>query len=173
MAVAVGPGPELFQYPGELSDRRVGEAVADRLRPRTLLLGVPRVPIEIVLDAGERGLLLIGELVFGRRIKRCYRHVQVDTDAVRGILYSNAGGNDRPPVAALRGISLVAKAGHQLGPCARDALDIPALASWLVGETEAGKSRANEVKRVGRIAAMSGWIRERLDYFLELDDRPR
>src|SRR5271156_4080360 len=40
MAVAVGPGPELFQYPGELPGRRVGEPVANRLWPRTLLLGV-------------------------------------------------------------------------------------------------------------------------------------
>ena len=40
MAIAVGPGPELFQYPGELPSRRVDEPVANRLWPRTLLLGV-------------------------------------------------------------------------------------------------------------------------------------
>jgi hypothetical protein len=78
-----------------------------------------------------------------------------------------------PPIAALCGVSLVAKARHQLRPCSRDALDIPAVAGGFVGETVAWKRRANDVKCVGSIAAMSDRIRERLDYLLKLDDRPR
>ena len=43
----------------------------------------------------------------------------------------------------------------------------------LVGETVTRQRRADDVKGVGRIAAMSSRIRQRLDDFLKLDDRPR
>jgi hypothetical protein len=44
VAVAVGPGPELLDDPRGERGRRVGERVADRLRPGGVLLRIARIP---------------------------------------------------------------------------------------------------------------------------------
>src|SRR5580704_15807130 len=97
----------------------------------------------------------------------------MNPDAIGGVLYSDAGRYDRSPIAALCGISLVANARHQLRPCARDTLNVPPVARRLIRKAIAWKRRTNQMKCVGRVAAMSSRIRQRLDHFLKLDDRSR
>ena len=61
IAVAIGPGPELLEDPRRLPARRIGQAIAERLRPGRLLLGITGVPIPIILDPAQRpGLLMAG-----------------------------------------------------------------------------------------------------------------
>src|SRR5678815_4189114 len=100
MAVAVHPRPELLDDPRGLPARRIRESVAERLRPRALLLRVARVPVGVVLHAGECGLLAIGEIVHRRGVWRDDRHVQMNAEAVRGVVQSYGGRDDRAPIAA-------------------------------------------------------------------------
>src|SRR6266851_4350015 len=101
MTVAVGPRPEFFQNPHRLADGRIGEAVAERLRARALLLGIAGVPIVVVLYTREGGFFPIGQVWRGR-VGRNDRHVQVDADAIGWVLDSDASSHRGAPVAALR-----------------------------------------------------------------------
>src|SRR5216683_5767527 len=95
MASTVGPCPKLLEDPSHLADRRVAEAVANGLRPRTLFLGVPGVPVVVIPEASERRFFRRGE-VAARRIDshqqvQYERQVHMDSEAVGGVLKSDAG----------------------------------------------------------------------------------
>ena len=82
------------------------------------------------------------------------------------------GGRDRrTPVTTLRAERVVAEGDHQLDPCRGDPLDAPAGPRRLVAEPVAGHRRADDVERVGRVAAVAGGVAQRLDDVEELDDR--
>src|SRR5713226_7915221 len=158
MSVAVGPRPELLQYPRELPRGGVAQAIAQGLGTCTLLLGIPGVPIVVVLHPGDRGLLLFRQIVRGRWIWQCDWHVQVDADTVGRILNPNAGRHHRTPIAALSRVALVSQTGHQLRPCARDPLHVPSSAGGLVRKAVAWKRRAHDVKCIGGITTVSSRI---------------
>src|SRR5262245_35230119 len=158
MTVAIGPCPEFFQNPGHLPRRRIGEAIAERLRASALLLGVPGVPIVVMLHPGDGRFFLFCEIIHGRRIWRCDRHVQVDAETVRGILRAYTCCYQCTPVSALSCIFRIAEPGHEFRPCTRDALAIPSGTCGFVGKSIAGECWAYDVERVGGITAMRGWI---------------
>ena len=168
---AVGPGPELLQDPCGLPGRRVGEPVAQRLRPCALLLGVAGFVLVIVLHCGQRTLLEGGQLVHRVGVGRDQRHVQVDAAAMRGFGHRDAAGHHRAPVPTLRHVAIVAQALHQLAPGAADAFDAPAPGGRLVGEAVARQCGAHDVEGILRLAAITGGVGERADDLQELDDR--
>src|SRR6185437_12911891 len=90
IAVAIGPGPELLEDPRRLTAWRIGEAIAERLRPSRLLLGVTGIPIPIVLDTIQSSDLLTAGLSLD---VRPHAHGQRDVDAgtVVRILRSERG----------------------------------------------------------------------------------
>ena len=161
MALVIGPRPELLDDPRRLRRRRVDEAVAERLRARRLLGGVAHAPLAVILEAGDRRLLGLGELLAVTAARAHRDHVQVDAHAVVRVLHAERGGDRRTPVAALRAEAVVAECGHQLGPGVGDALDAPPGAPRLVAEPVAGHRRADDVERIGRIAAVLGGITQR------------
>ena len=83
------------------------------------------------------------------------------------------GGHRGAPIAALRPIAGIAETSHQHRPGFRYAIDTPTGGRRLGREPEAGQRGTDDVKRVGRGAAMGGRIGERLNYLVELDDGPR
>src|SRR6266851_6052265 len=173
MSIAVGPRPELLQDPCELPRRGIAQAIAQGLRACTMLLGISRVPIIVVLHPGDRGLLFFSVTVCSRRIWQRDRHVQVDADTVGGILNPDAGRDHRTPIAALSRVALVSQPGHQLRPCAPHPLHVPSGARRFVRKAVARKRRTYEVKRIGGIATMSSRISQRFDHFLKFHDRTR
>ena len=137
-----------------------------------MLLGVARVPVGVILDALQRAGFFrrrVADHVRPRRHRKC----DVDARAVRGIQGADRGGHRRSPVAALCAVARITQALHQLGPGRGDAIDAPAGRGRLGREAEPGQGRADDMEGVGRIAAVLGWIDQRLDHLVELDDRPR
>ena len=80
-------------------------------------------------------------------------------------------GDERAPIAALRHILRVAKALHQHGPGARDALGVPAGRGRLARKPVARHRRNHEVEGVRCARAMRRWIGQRIDDLQLLDDR--
>ena len=105
-----------------------------------------------------RGAFLVGEIA-GAVGRRQRRH-QVDAEQPVGILQRQAGGDAGAPVAAHGQEPLVAQPGHQLGPGAGDAVDVPAGAGRLAAEGVPGQRWNHHVKRVGppRVAAVGGSV---------------
>src|SRR5580658_6812930 len=95
----------------------------------------------------------------------------MDTHAVNGVLNSYTSRDRGSPIAALRKVALVPEARHQLRPRFRDALHVPSMLRGFVRIAVAGKGRAHDVERIGGAAAVRGRVGERLDDFLEFDDR--
>ena len=79
----------------------------------------------------------------------------------------------RAPITALGRVARVAEPQHQVRPGAGDALHVPSGAGRLIGESVARQRRGNHVERVGGIAPERGRIRQRLNDFMELNDRSR
>ncbi len=149
---------------------RVGQAIAQGLRPGRLLLGVTRVPVGVIFDSLERPRLFWGRLALHLRPRR-HGERDVNAGAVAGILRAERGGHGGAPVAALRAIAGVAQAIHQLGPGGRDAIDAPAGGLGLVREAEAGQRRTDHVEGVGGIATVRGRVDQRFDDLVEFDNR--
>ena len=159
VAVVVRPAPELLHDPGGERGRRVGERVADRLRPRALLDRVARVPLRAVPERVERGLLALGQVAERRGVGRRERRAEVEArDPVR-VLLAEAGADRGAPVAARRAEALVPELGHQVRPGVGDPLHAPAGLRGLVAEPVAGQRGTDDVERVGRV----GRVRERAE----------
>src|SRR5215813_3272838 len=109
MAVAVGPGPELFQNPRSLPARRIRQCIAECLRPRGLLLGIAGIPIGVILDSLQRARLLRSRHTFDIG-PRGHRKGNVDTRAMIGVERAERCRYCRTPIATLRAIACVAEA---------------------------------------------------------------
>ena len=166
--------------PGRKPHRRVGQGVADRLRPRAHDDAVGAVLLVEGVKRVERCAFLLGESRRrGPATGEHRRHVggdrrrQIDVDAEQSCrcLARHRAGDRGAPVAALGDIAGVAQALHQLRPGAGDAIRIPAPVLRLSGEAVAGHRRDHEMKRVGCARAMRRGIGERIDDLQLLDDR--
>src|SRR5262249_50331981 len=125
IAVAIGPGPELFENPRRLPARRVGKTVTDRLRPGRLLLRVARIPVVVIFGPLQR-LRLHGSRLRDRIGLRPNREGDVYARPVVAILRTKRGGDRRAPIATLRAVTTVAEPVHQARPRPCDAVDTPA-----------------------------------------------
>src|SRR5262249_33009323 len=97
----------------------------------------------------------------------------MDSEAVGGVLKSDAGRDGSAPITTLCGISLITEPRHQLGPRLCYPLHIPSLAGRLVREAVTRKRRTHQMERVGSLTAMRGRVGQRFDYFQKLHDRSR
>src|SRR6185312_6517482 len=149
---------ELLDDPGTLPGRRIGEAVAERLRPRRLLFGVAGAVLAVAVEIGKRLLLEGGQVTEGVRIRSSHRHVQMDSGDVLGILTAHARRHHRAPVTTLGAVAVIPQPRHQLGPRQRDVVDAPADSSGLTAPAVAGQGWADDVKGVSGVAAVSSWI---------------
>ena len=175
MAVAVGPGPELLEDPCRLAGGRVDEAVAERLRPGRLLLGVARVPLGVVLAArrGRAAPRRVGSpSSFGRApIAR----VTWIAGAVLGVgarrsPWSPPSPSRRPGRRSGRSRGRPSVVRQRV---ARSSATPQPVVGRLAGEAEAGQRRGDDVEGVRGVAAVRGRVGERLDHLVELDDRAR
>src|SRR5581483_8308034 len=173
VAVAVAPGAELLDDPRRQAGGRVVEPVAERLRLRALDALVARLLLEELPRAHQVDDLLLREPVGGVRGvgREGDHHVQVDAGARVRVVRAEVRAHHRAPVAALRAEAGVAEAGHQLGPEGGDPLRVHAERGRAVGEPGAPHRRADDVERVGRVAAVRRRIGERADHLHELGDR--
>src|SRR6266403_2575029 len=97
--LGIRPLRQLLIDPGGLADRRVGEAVAERLRPRALDPGVARAAVAVRRQPRQGGLLLGARLALeGRREED--RKVQVNGLQALHVLLGHPGGHARTPIAA-------------------------------------------------------------------------
>ena len=170
----------VVEHVGRKGDRRVRQA-RQRLRARSHQEGVVNLRVEEdepFVDAA----FLIGETGRRRRPdercvvdldRDCAGHVGVDAEQFRRRLHADHVGDDRAPVAALRGELLVAEAPHQRDPGAGDALGAPAGRGRLAGEAVAGHRRDHQMEGVRGAAAMGGRVGQRSDDLELLDDRTR
>src|SRR6266508_4238658 len=171
----VRPLPELLDDPCELPDRRVGQAVRQRLRAGRLELhvcGQLGVESRQLPEARQVGLAQVGELcwIAGRERQK---HVDVYPDDVFGIDPAQRERDHRAGVAALREVAVVAEAAHQLGPGLSHPLGAPAGAAVRPGEPEPGDGGNHQVERVGRVAAVAARVVQRPDDVEELCDAAR
>ena len=103
VAAAIGPGAELLDDPRGEPGRRIGEAEGERLRPRALDPLVAGLLLEPVLELAEVGASPrpSGRPIFGIAPQR--QQVEVDADQLVGMHRAQPRGDERAPVAALRG----------------------------------------------------------------------
>src|SRR5439155_10101109 len=101
-----------------------------------------------------------------------YRRRQVDVDAEqsRWRLARHGAGDRRAPVPALRNVTGVPQALHELRPGSRDVVGVPSGAGRLAGEAVARQGWNNHVERVVGAGSVRGWVRERSDDLELLDD---
>jgi hypothetical protein len=164
--------------PARQTDGRIGQAVADRLRPRALLSDV--TPLELRAVRIERRPLALRHPLRGRRkpVERG-EHVgrgppeEVEVDAEQSVRRHEAQsvGDGGADVAALGHIARVAEAIHQRRPGLRDAARIPADGLRLGREPVAGQRRQHEVEGILGASAVRGRIGERADDLKQLEDR--
>src|SRR6185295_18432813 len=103
VAPAIAPRPELLDDPGGQTHRRVAEPVGQRLRLRALDLHVARLlahPVRQLLDVL---LFLVGGRGWWCLVTSYGEQVDVDAGHAIGIRRAQARGDERAPVAALRG----------------------------------------------------------------------
>src|SRR5262249_270534 len=99
--------------------------------------------------------------------------IQMYADTAGRVLGTDAARDRGTSISALGRVALVAQPAHQLGPRARDALDVPPRPRTFVGKAIARKRWTYDMKRIGRIAAVRSGVRERLDNLVKLHDRTR
>jgi hypothetical protein len=172
----VDPVVELVDDPGQLAGRRIGQAIGDRLWPGGVHLEVavplPKEGIHaadaILLHVGERRQLGVVDPAVRNESDR--RRVQMNADDVLGIGVTELGREHRAQVAALRPVSLVADAVHELGPRPCRASRRPARLGQWSREAESRERGDDEMERIGRIAAMRARVGEGLDDIEEFGD---
>src|SRR5262249_27718777 len=105
---------------------------------------------------------------FGRY---CRRQIDVDAHQAGRHLTRHGFGDGGAPVATLGAVTRVSEALHELTPCSRDMVGVPARTRWLSGEAVAGHGRDHDVERILRPSTVRGRIRQRVDHTYKLDDR--
>ena len=173
----VRPLLELLHDPGELTDRRVGEAVGQGQRPGRGDLEVAVALGHEPAEALQSRLLHVAERLRGLLVHLAERDepygrcVHVYADHPVGIHPAEIGRHERAEVAALGAVPLVAESAHQLGQCAGHPAARPAGLGDGTGEAESGQRRDHQVERVGRVTAVGAGVAERPDHVEELHDR--
>ena len=155
-------------HPGREGDRRVEQAVADRLRARGHL---DEVAVSGPTEGGEllgRGPLLVGVRRHGAAQSR-HEQVRVDADQPVGSLAAHRVGDAGADVAALSHVAGVAESAHQLGPGACRPAEIPADLGRLAGEAVPGQGGQHEMKGILGAAAVRGRVRQGPDGVDQLD----
>ena len=139
----------------------VAGAAADRLqRPgHGLLLG---------LGHPLHHLGLVGGLLGGGLGEE---HVEVGGDEPVAEDLGHAPGDQRPPVAPLHDVALVAQLLHDLGNGLGAAVHVHAGVGGGTGESVAGQRRDHDVEGVGRIAAVGRRVGQRAHHLPELHHR--
>ena len=163
---------QLLIDPGGLADRRVGEAVAERLRPRALDPGVARAAVAVRRQPRQGGLLLGARLALEGWREEDWK-VQVNGLQALHMLLRHPGGHARPPVAALGDIAGVAQSIHELRPRLGNMRNAPAAGGGLVGEAVAGERRGDHVEGVFGLSAVRRRIGQRAQNLEEFHHRSR
>ena len=145
--------------------RRVGQPIPKSLRPRRLLDAIAK----LALPPRTRRA---GWLLFARRRPE-QRPIKMESSQALRTLRAHEQAYPRPPVPALRDISVVAEARHQRVPRRGDALHAPAGMRRLVRKAVTRQRRRYDVKGVLRLAAEGCRIGERRNDFVKFDDRSR
>src|SRR5919107_18212 len=175
----MGPLLELLHDPGELANRGVVQSVRERLGTAALDLEVRVTLGEEPVQTLEAGLLGVGKLRERGLVDLAERYeahggrVHVHAHDVIPINPAQIRRDERPEVAALRPVSVVTEASHQLGESPGDPKAVPA---WLTGwprEPKPWQRGDDEVEGVRRVAAVRTWVGQRSDYVQELDHRAR
>src|ERR1700744_232258 len=143
--VVVGLGLELVVDPGGLTSGRVRQGESGRLRLRALKVVRP-AEFAGVEGEGLHGVALFGRQGVGYLGGKGVLGVQVNSEKPLGLHGPQGGGDDGTPVAALRGPSRVAETLHQLRPRACDARYSPPGLRGLLGESEPGERRDDDVE---------------------------
>src|SRR3989442_13600099 len=95
----------------------------------------------------------------------------MDAVAVFSVLKCDRGCDGGAPIPALRVVSLVAQAQHQLTPDARDLFHRPAVLLRFIRKTIAGEPGANYMEGVLRFATVPGGIGQGWKTFQEFRDQ--
>jgi hypothetical protein len=138
VAVAVAPGPKLFDDPRRQSDRRVVQRVGQGLRLRTLHQRVGALRGAPAVDVRKVRALLVGQL---GRVELHEGQPDVgamDGDDVLRVIKAEEARDGAAEIAARRAEAVEAEhAGHELVPQAGDPLHVHPRCAWLVRVAEA------------------------------------
>src|SRR5919112_4093327 len=173
----MGPLLELLNDPGKLANRGVVQTVRERLGTAALDLEVPVTLGEEPVQALEANLLGVCELRERGLVNLSERYeanggrVHVHAHDVIPINPAQIWCDERTEVAALRPVSVVTEAPHQLGERPGDPKTVPARLAGGPREPEAWQRGDHQVEGVRRIAAVRTWVGQRSDYVEELDHR--
>src|SRR5688500_14618024 len=126
--LAVGPLLEDADDPRQLGDRRVAQAVRERLRPRRLDLFIAVQLLHVILaELQAAELALVEALELGGVARRpADEAVGVQAEHMFAVDEPEFAGDPRAPVAALGAVAAVPEAPHQLGPGPGDPPRAPA-----------------------------------------------
>ncbi len=158
--------------PRQLTGRRVGEGVRERLRAGRLDGGEARLLLEVRED-GEAGVVVRGEgvhLAGGARGER-EQLQDVRADQALGAEQAQLPADEGAAVAAVCAVARpVAEAPHQGVPGQGHSAGAPAAVAGGAGEGVAGHGGHDDVEGVGRVAAVGPGVGERADHLGELGE---
>ncbi|MCD6059687.1 MAG: hypothetical protein K0Q89_3217 [Thermomicrobiales bacterium] len=97
----------------------------------------------------------------------------MDADDVLRVELAHERGLERTDVSALDTIALVTESGHQLGECLGDAAVGPSSLTERGRKPVTRNGRNDDMKGIGRIAAVRRGVGQRSDEVHELDERAR
>src|SRR5260370_24452561 len=118
-APGVAPGTELLDDPGCKADRRIIEAITERLRRGRLKMAVAPLGVPPGAELIEVG---IGSLIVLRLVQRAAEKkpagdiVEVNADEALCVIEAKGDRNGRAPITALGGEAPVAEPVHQTRP---------------------------------------------------------
>ena len=114
VAVAIGPGPEFFRIQAACP---LGESVSRSRVSAAASIAAwnSRVEIDVMLEPRKRTLLFRRRLALDLR-RRVEGQRDVDAGAMLGVLHAERGRYRRAPVAALRAVARVSRAGPSASP---------------------------------------------------------
>src|SRR5262249_55434751 len=161
----------VVDHPSRQSDRRIDDPV-QCLWTIVHLDGVTEAILVEEVQLIPRLPLIGCEVCWRRLIERkrlrdvcrdCGRHVGMNAEQTRWLLYGHELRDGIAPVSALRYVSLIAEALHQGSPCAGDAGWGPSRRRRLPREAVAGQRWDHDVERVLRAPAEGRWVDKRVD----------
>lgn len=145
VAVAIGPAVKLLDDPRHLADGRIGKAVTQCLRARSLLDRIAGVLFLIPAQPLQRDQLGRSQVRWHRIGQGANDHVDMDARTGSQILAADFGRDGRAPVSALCEIARVSQRQHQIVPDLGDAVHPPAGFGRLARKGISGERRDDEV----------------------------
>jgi hypothetical protein len=130
---------------------------------------VTRLLLEEDFELAEVAALDVVGIRVHRGVAPQRQEVQMDADEVRRAMRAQPRGDERAPVAALRGVTVVAQAEHERVEHRSDVRQRAAALIGREGKRVARQRRCHDRERVGRIAAVRGGIGEQRDQLHELE----